>query len=325
LFRTTTGHLKVLDFGIARLREGQGASNATKTGAAMGTPAYMPPEQALGNWSLVDGRTDLWAVGATMFSLVTGRLVHEADTLNKLLLSAMTKPAPPIRSLQASVPEPIAHVIDRALSFDQDGRWPDARSMQHALRQAMQRAAQPVPWPQALPVATSMTSNPGVAPAAPTPAMEMSAEAASIPHAQLSTAAPVSSDPALGHARGSANRRLVIAGIASLAAIAVVATAGVAVLRKGAPVEQPEKTANARALPTVSASAPDDAHVALVAPAATNDASDGSVQAAASQTSVVATTPEPPSGTVKPTKSVGGTVGGKTGPPKAKGKDFNTW
>jgi serine/threonine-protein kinase len=72
LFLTTDGVLKVLDFGIARLRDASGAEGATQTGRMIGTPAFMPPEQALGRSRQIDGQTDLWAVGATMFTLVSG-------------------------------------------------------------------------------------------------------------------------------------------------------------------------------------------------------------------------------------------------------------
>jgi serine/threonine-protein kinase len=138
LFLTRDGTLKVLDFGLARIQEHRSGGTATRTGSAMGTPAFMAPEQALGNWSEVDGRTDLWAIGATMFSLLTGRLVHQAATVQQLLLAAMTKPAPPLRSIQPDVPAAIAAVVDRALAFDRDARWPDARAMQRALREAGQ-------------------------------------------------------------------------------------------------------------------------------------------------------------------------------------------
>ncbi len=138
VFVTKRGELKVLDFGIARLRELAGSASATRTGSMMGTPTFMPPEQALGNWDQVDGRSDLWAVGATMFILLTGRHVHAADTINKVLLLAMSKPAPLIGSVWPGVPPPIAAVIDRALAFDQAHRWADAHAMQHALRAAAQ-------------------------------------------------------------------------------------------------------------------------------------------------------------------------------------------
>src|SRR5262249_28072444 len=94
LFLTTDRVLKVLDFGIARggaARQGgastgdggaQGAPvpGATRAGAALGTPAFMPPEQAVGQSREVDARTDLWSAGATIFSLLSGQLVHDAPT-----------------------------------------------------------------------------------------------------------------------------------------------------------------------------------------------------------------------------------------------------
>jgi eukaryotic-like serine/threonine-protein kinase len=137
VFVTRDGAVKVLDFGIARLREGGGASKSTTaTGAVMGTPAYLPPEQARGHSAEVDARTDLWAIGATMFALLAGRCVHEAETVNLLLLAAMTKPAPPLRSVAPDVPRELAAVVDRALALERDARWPDASAMREALLRA---------------------------------------------------------------------------------------------------------------------------------------------------------------------------------------------
>lgn len=142
LFLTREGKLKVLDFGLARVREVQGA-RLTRTGNAMGTPAFLPPEQAQGQWDQVDGRTDLWAAGATLFTLLTGRLVHEATNLNQLLLAAMTHSAPALRSVAPDVPKPVAAIVDRALAFERKARWEDARAMQRAVREA-RRALPPV-------------------------------------------------------------------------------------------------------------------------------------------------------------------------------------
>jgi eukaryotic-like serine/threonine-protein kinase len=136
VFLTPQGQLKVLDFGIARLRELTTSSpRTTQTGNAIGTPAFMAREQARGYWSKVDARTDLWAAGATMFTLLTGRQVHEAETVQTLMLAAMTKPAPRIGTVLPSVPTMLAAIIDRALAFEQKDRWPDARTMQRALRE----------------------------------------------------------------------------------------------------------------------------------------------------------------------------------------------
>lgn len=126
IFVMEDGTVKVLDFGIARMRDVQASAKMTKTGNAMGTPAFMPPEQALGEWDRVDGRTDLWAVGATMFAMLTGRYVHESDSLNQLLLKAMTHPAPAMRTVLPGLPNDVADVIDKVLAFDPAQRFADA-------------------------------------------------------------------------------------------------------------------------------------------------------------------------------------------------------
>lgn len=71
IFLTTTGQVKVLDFGIARIRD-MAASQATQTGMMMGTPAFMAPEQAMAKTSEIDAQTDVWSAGATMFTLFPG-------------------------------------------------------------------------------------------------------------------------------------------------------------------------------------------------------------------------------------------------------------
>jgi serine/threonine-protein kinase len=69
-----------------------------------------------------------------MFFLLTARFVHEADTANKLLLAAMTKPAPPIRSILPELSPALAEIVDRALAFEQSDRFQSAHEMQQALR-----------------------------------------------------------------------------------------------------------------------------------------------------------------------------------------------
>lgn len=137
IFLTNTGQVKILDFGIARLREGTNVGNQTITGAFMGTPAYVPPEQARGRWDLVDARSDLWAVGATMYVLLTGKVVHGTGTTNEQLLAAMTRHAPSITLLRPDSSESIVDIVDRALAFEREARWPHARAMQLAVREAL--------------------------------------------------------------------------------------------------------------------------------------------------------------------------------------------
>jgi len=135
LFVTREGTLKVLDFGIARLRD-PSAGTVTMTGVALGTPAYMAPEQAFGRGSELDATADVWAVGATMFELLSGQLVFDTDNNQELLLALASSPARPLRSVAPEVPAPVAQLIDRALSVDKHARWPSAVAMRGALRQA---------------------------------------------------------------------------------------------------------------------------------------------------------------------------------------------
>jgi serine/threonine protein kinase len=144
LMLTHDGQLKVLDFGIARLRDMAGAQT-TQTGMVMGTPAFMAPEHAMAKTEEIDAQTDVWAVGATMFTLATGRLVHEADNTQQMLVKAATQPARAVASLMPSMPSALGDVIDRALAFDKAKRWSSAAAMHAALREAAAAAFTTVP------------------------------------------------------------------------------------------------------------------------------------------------------------------------------------
>jgi serine/threonine-protein kinase len=122
------GKVKLLDFGIARI-----AGGARRTGFA-GTAAFMAPEQARGDWKLVDARADVWSVGATFYTLITGATLLDAVT------GAGAAGAP---TLPAVVPEPIAEVIVRALSTAPADRWPSARAMLEALSEAAAKCGLP--------------------------------------------------------------------------------------------------------------------------------------------------------------------------------------
>lgn len=132
LFLTDDGRLKVLDFGIARLH--QGDSRATKVGSFMGTPAYCAPEQARGRWDEVDARTDLFSVAATLFTMITGSHVHPAETSSEQLALAIGATARSLREALPHAPDDLVLCVDRALSYDKDDRFQSARAMKAAVQ-----------------------------------------------------------------------------------------------------------------------------------------------------------------------------------------------
>ncbi len=130
-----TGFLKVTDFGIARLAGAQTDGKAlTVEGVVVGTPAYMAPEQLLGE--PVDGRTDIYATGAVLFECVTGRRVFEASGTLALVAhhlkqeeSDPTNPA----ELNPELPESFSRAIVKALARKPEARWPSASDFLRAL------------------------------------------------------------------------------------------------------------------------------------------------------------------------------------------------
>jgi len=136
IFVTRDGSVKLLDFGVARVGERLGVSVITQDGSAVGTPEFMAPEQAAGRVDEIDALTDIWAVGATMFQLLSRRLVHEGVAGRSAVIIAATRAAPALRTVAPNIPKALAHVVDRALSFQRGARWPNARAMQKALLQA---------------------------------------------------------------------------------------------------------------------------------------------------------------------------------------------
>jgi serine/threonine-protein kinase len=145
LFFTTDRRLKLLDFGIARLADATstaaGNVAGTMMGSVLGTPAFMPPEQARGDTTEVGIESDLWAVGATMYTLLSGRLVHEEEDIGSQLHAIASRAAPSLGKIAPDVPDAVVGLVDHALAFDRGKRWPRARAMQNALRLAYREMA----------------------------------------------------------------------------------------------------------------------------------------------------------------------------------------
>ncbi len=127
---STTGAVKVMDFGIARL---MGRSRQTQVGHAVGTPMYMAPEQLRGEE--VDGRTDLYAVGAVLFELITGRMAFEADSDYALMMKQLQDPPPAASRFVPDVPAALDAVIERAMAKRREGRFANAVEFREVLEE----------------------------------------------------------------------------------------------------------------------------------------------------------------------------------------------
>ena len=134
VFLTQDSGLKVLDLGIARVVESR---TQTKMGILMGTPGFVAPEQALGNAPAIDARTDVFSVGATMFALLTGEVIHPGATAMDQMVAAASRQARPLAQVWPEAPAELANVVDVALAFDKAKRWPSALDMKNALERAM--------------------------------------------------------------------------------------------------------------------------------------------------------------------------------------------
>jgi serine/threonine protein kinase len=131
IFVTTSGDVRLLDFGVAAV-----AGEVGIPGPA-GTPAFMSPEQARGRSEFVDEQSDLYCVGATMFTLLSGEFVHgDAWTTNEMMIVTASHPARSLKSVLPDAPAEIVRIVDRALELHKPDRWLTADEMRAALMAA---------------------------------------------------------------------------------------------------------------------------------------------------------------------------------------------
>ncbi len=129
--------VKVVDFGLAKLRADAQGPSVTSPGIVCGTPDYMAPEQGRGD--PIDGRSDLYAMGVILFQLLTGRLPFEADSPTQVVMMHMTIPVPDPRQVapERNIPEPLVQVVNKALAKDAKKRYQDAIELADALKSAL--------------------------------------------------------------------------------------------------------------------------------------------------------------------------------------------
>jgi serine/threonine-protein kinase len=132
LLEGSRGRVMVTDFGIAKALSSSSGATLTGAGVAIGTPAFMSPEQAAGERD-IDGRSDLYSLGVVCFQMLTGDLPFTAPTVAGILMKQITEPAPDIRSRRPDVPEDLALAVSRCLEKDPENRWPSADALRRSL------------------------------------------------------------------------------------------------------------------------------------------------------------------------------------------------
>jgi serine/threonine-protein kinase len=130
MYEPESDTVKVTDFGIARITD----SSRTKTGMVLGTPSYMSPEQLAGK--KIDGKSDLFSLGVTLYQMLAGRLPFEGESMTQLMFAIANTPHPAIREYNAALPEWIVPIIDKALAKDTEQRYQTGAEFAEAIRQA---------------------------------------------------------------------------------------------------------------------------------------------------------------------------------------------
>jgi serine/threonine protein kinase len=134
----------VMDFGIAKF-VGQ-PSRLTREGTVMGTPAYMPPEQAASDLQLVGPPSDVYSLGAILYTLLTGKPIYdEGSDLRTLLKVISVEPPPRLRSLRPEVPRALEKICLKCLNKKPEDRYPTAKALAAELRRLREQAPAPPP------------------------------------------------------------------------------------------------------------------------------------------------------------------------------------
>ncbi|HUF73485.1 MAG TPA: serine/threonine-protein kinase [Gammaproteobacteria bacterium] len=135
MYDSVSGDLKITDFGIARLID----VNRTRTGVVLGTPSFMAPEQIEGG--NVKGHTDLFALGVTLYELLTGQLPFRGNSMTKLMFVIVNEPHEAVSAVRPTLPIEVDAIIDRALLKDPTARYQRGADMAADLRAAARMMA----------------------------------------------------------------------------------------------------------------------------------------------------------------------------------------
>jgi tRNA A-37 threonylcarbamoyl transferase component Bud32 len=124
--------VKLLDFGISKVRTSVGGTKLTQEGSVLGTPQYMSPEQARGEPG-VDGRADIWAVGVIVYEMLTGRIPFDGANYNQIIFGVVSGPIPRLRALREGITPEMETAVMRAMERDLGRRFATALEFRDAL------------------------------------------------------------------------------------------------------------------------------------------------------------------------------------------------
>ncbi len=149
------GDVLLTDFGIAKMVQGAESTQLTATGAVLGTPAYLSPEQAKS--STIDGRSDIYSLGVVLYELLTGQPPYQAETPLAVVLKHLHDPLPPPRTIDPTISEAFERVVFKAMAKNPNDRFATAGDMARALNNALlesqaQRRPEIAPLPAPPPV-----------------------------------------------------------------------------------------------------------------------------------------------------------------------------
>ena len=252
---TSTGAVKVMDFGIARAVE-DSAATVTQTHAVVGTAQYLSPEQARGE--VVDARSDLYSTGCLLYELLTGKPPFTGDSAVAIAYQHVREIPRPPSAVAADVPESLDRVVLKALAKNRDDRYQDASHMRADLLAAARGLSVSAPsaesWSAPAPAMAAGSPSPAPAPAPPAPPAPPMARRTRTP-------------PAAAESEGSrgSSRRWGVWVLLILVLIA--AGAGIGMLIKnataGRPAPTPSATVTAAPVPNVAGMSESDARSAI--------------------------------------------------------------
>ena len=131
---TKKGQVKIMDFGLAKLRVGANgySPSITKIGTTMGTANYMSPEQAMGKE--IDHRTDIWSLGVVMYEMVAGELPFKGDYEQAIIYAILNEKPKPLTDLRPETPTELWQLIEKSLTKDPDKRFQNVDTLLQGLK-----------------------------------------------------------------------------------------------------------------------------------------------------------------------------------------------